>query len=355
MRVLIADDDSLFRAELAELLVEEGHHSVPVGSADEAIAALEREWFDALLTDLRMPHKSGTVLLDEVRRRWPGVRPVILTGQPTDEAIASGLRHGAFNFIGKPCQLGQVLWVLNLVEEDLGLGEKVAPPWDPKRVPPVLQTDADRTVTMWGDPLPGLPSGVFQPFADGADPPDESASLPPAGPPGSATLLHFGWSERPLVPPDLLLRQAGRIVRGLPSTSEVVAVADRRLFTTPDLLSLWQILRGSRAPAGLSSAQGPQRREILRRLYGRELEEEVLTREVASPGTPGRPRLYLENLVVAGLVEVHGGRYRLSPTGREVVELLTEVDATDGRLPRARSLYSEGPARTPRPLPEGDG
>ncbi|HZY92718.1 MAG TPA: response regulator [Thermoplasmata archaeon] len=345
MRILVADDDEIFRVELAALLSDEGHEVLAVPSADAAVTALRARWYDVLLTDLRMPRKSGTVLLDEVSSRWPGVRSVILTGQPSEIAIASSLRHRAFNVIGKPFQVDQVLWVLRLVEEDLALGLKVAPPWDASRVPKSWQDAPSAETEFWGDPVDDWTDGASRRFdlSDGGRSSTSETSYPDRA--SKAAVLHFGWSDSALPEPAALVSLARSVGVRLGETAPVLAIADRRLFTTPDLLALWQALRGGKVPAGLHGAQGPQRREILRRLEGRELELRALSGEAEAQGVPGRTRLYLEHLVVAGLVELVGTRYRLTPPGEEVVELLDHVEANDGRLPERRWLYSEGPYR----------
>lgn len=332
MRILIADDDPLFPEELAELLRSEGHGTRAVTSADEAISALEAEWFDVLLTDLRMPRKSGTVLLDEVARRWPGVRSIILSGQPSDEAIASSLGHGAFNFIGKPFQLAELTWALSVVADDLEEGRRVAPPWDPEGLSVAVRAALGRPVVLWGSPLAGLPGASTEPAADG-----------PRGGPAPTRVLHLGAGPGEAVDMADLLRQTAERVRATEGATPLVVVADRRTFPTSALFAVWAVLAGRPLPRELAAAQGPKRREILRRLTGRELELEAIRREVPLPGLPGRLRLYLEHLVAAGLIHLRAGRYGLTRSGREVVDLLAALDAARGQLPPDRFLFCEEP------------
>ncbi|HYK93285.1 MAG TPA: response regulator [Thermoplasmata archaeon] len=341
MRVLIADDDPLFRGELASLLGEEGHESVPVESADAAIAALEAEWFDVLLTDLRMPRKSGTVLLDEVAVRWPGVRSIILTGQPSDEAIASSLRHRAFNFIGKPFQLKQVLWVLGFVREDVELGYRVAPAWEPGSVRSTFVVGPPPPRRIWGAAVAGLPTDTVLPIPSSGGPPSGPAPRAGSAPEKGPTVVHLSWPLIAGQSPERLLRFTEEVVRPRSPSEPIVVIADQRMFATPELLALWRILRGEPVPPGLDGVRGPQRRLLVQRLDRRELELNALQREVDPGGEPDRTRLYLEQLVVSGLVTVSGKRYRLTVPGEEVASLLRDVDAVNGRLPAHRWLFSE--------------
>lgn len=68
-RVVLVDDLSYVRDALAELLRTAGYQVVAAGSGEEALAALERESADLLLTDLNMPDMSGWDLAREIRAR----------------------------------------------------------------------------------------------------------------------------------------------------------------------------------------------------------------------------------------------------------------------------------------------
>lgn len=68
-RVLLVDDLSYVRDALAELLRSAGYDVVPAGGGVEALAALEREAADLVLTDLTMPDMSGWDLVREIRAR----------------------------------------------------------------------------------------------------------------------------------------------------------------------------------------------------------------------------------------------------------------------------------------------
>ena len=71
MRLLVVDDDAVFREDLAELLRDEGHEVAVAPSAPKALEALTEGEFEVVLTDLKMPRQSGLDLLRVVRQRWP--------------------------------------------------------------------------------------------------------------------------------------------------------------------------------------------------------------------------------------------------------------------------------------------
>ncbi len=102
--ILFVDDDPGVLDGLKDALHGERkrvHMEFAVGAA-EALAALVRRSFDVLVTDLRMPTMDGVELLQEVRRRHPGVTRIVLSGQATlaQAARASALAH---RYLVKPC------------------------------------------------------------------------------------------------------------------------------------------------------------------------------------------------------------------------------------------------------------
>ena len=102
-RLLLVDDDEEACRLLAEVLEREAYDVVPALSADEALAMVERAGpFDAVLTDLRMPDKSGLDLLRVLRERDPGALVLVLTAFGDAVAAGEAIRAGAYDFISKP-------------------------------------------------------------------------------------------------------------------------------------------------------------------------------------------------------------------------------------------------------------
>lgn len=79
--ILIAEDQHLVRGALKALLELEEDFRVAgdVASAAEALALLQRQPVDVLVSDIEMPGASGLALAEEVGRRWPDCRLVIVT------------------------------------------------------------------------------------------------------------------------------------------------------------------------------------------------------------------------------------------------------------------------------------
>jgi PAS domain S-box-containing protein len=80
LAVLLVEDDMLIRMAGTDMLQELGYDVAESGSAEEALTLLEQGGIDILMTDLGLPGMSGDDLCREVRRRWPDVGIVFVTG-----------------------------------------------------------------------------------------------------------------------------------------------------------------------------------------------------------------------------------------------------------------------------------
>jgi CheY-like chemotaxis protein len=113
VRVLVVDDTPYVRQVVTDILTEDGAKVTAVGSAEEALAALQWERPDVLLSDLAMPGKGGYWLIGQVRALPPergGVTPAAaLTAFTGPEHRASVLRAGFQLHVEKPVGLGALI------------------------------------------------------------------------------------------------------------------------------------------------------------------------------------------------------------------------------------------------------
>jgi len=110
--ILVVDDESTQRETLAGVLRQWGHAVATAGDADEALAQLGDRPFDLMLTDLRMPGRSGLALLAESRRLRPDVAVVVMTAYGTVEGAVEAMQQGAVDFVGKPLDLDRLALVI---------------------------------------------------------------------------------------------------------------------------------------------------------------------------------------------------------------------------------------------------
>ena len=101
-RVLLVEDEPRVAAMLRDVLVELGYLvTVAVGGAEalQLVPVFEPE---VVLLDLLMPEMSGLEVLARLRRDYPTIRVVIMSGNEDVEVARATLRDGAFDYLGKP-------------------------------------------------------------------------------------------------------------------------------------------------------------------------------------------------------------------------------------------------------------
>ena len=100
--LLLVDDEPLVRRIVARTLREDGFRVLEAECAEDALAALERESVDLVLTDIMMPRMNGCELGREIARRWPQLRMLYYSGHVFDSLLASGICPKDIPFIPKP-------------------------------------------------------------------------------------------------------------------------------------------------------------------------------------------------------------------------------------------------------------
>lgn len=105
--ILIVDDDELIRDALSQLFEYE-HRCHVAETADQAMAWLESESYDVVLTDISMPGLSGLELLAHLREVHPDTSVIVISGIGDQEHAQGLLKLGAFDYLLKPFHLANV-------------------------------------------------------------------------------------------------------------------------------------------------------------------------------------------------------------------------------------------------------
>ena len=103
IRLLLVDDDEVFRRLLTSSLRELGYDVVPAGSVEEARFRILDSVLDLALVDLRLSDGDGLDVLRAIREHQPRVETVMLTGHGTISTSVQAMRQGAFDYLRKPC------------------------------------------------------------------------------------------------------------------------------------------------------------------------------------------------------------------------------------------------------------
>lgn len=120
-KILIVDDEENVRHMLGLVLGRAGYATTAVVSVDAALAALAAERHDLVLTDLRMPRRSGLELVREVKERHPEVYVLLMTAYGSMDLAIEAMGLGAYDYISKPFKPDEILLALRKVEEREGL------------------------------------------------------------------------------------------------------------------------------------------------------------------------------------------------------------------------------------------
>ena len=101
-KILVVDDDLAMREMLTSLFADEGYDAEEAPSADVALEMARDEEFDAVLSDIKMPGKSGIELVAEMRELRPSTPVVLMTAFGSIDSAVEAMRVGALDYVTKP-------------------------------------------------------------------------------------------------------------------------------------------------------------------------------------------------------------------------------------------------------------
>src|SRR5215212_7190682 len=107
--ILIAEDETGVRESLAGVLRDEGYAVTEVGDGSAAIAALDGQEFDLVISDLRMPGADGLTVLTHTREVAPQTLMLLMTAHATVETAIEALQRGVQDYLLKPLIFDDVL------------------------------------------------------------------------------------------------------------------------------------------------------------------------------------------------------------------------------------------------------
>jgi len=100
--VLVIDDEKNMRLSLKSILHGEGYDVVMTESAEEALAALEKQEFLMVITDARLGQMSGYEFLAQACKRWPNIPFLMITAYATPKLAVEAIKAGAIDYLAKP-------------------------------------------------------------------------------------------------------------------------------------------------------------------------------------------------------------------------------------------------------------
>jgi DNA-binding NtrC family response regulator len=120
-KILIVDDEAAQRGILSKILEVEGHELFEAGSVAQAVQQIEENEPDVVLTDMKMPGKSGLVLVAEVSKRSFPPEVVVITAFGSIETAVKAMRLGAYDYLTKPLEREELILVVQRAAEKRAL------------------------------------------------------------------------------------------------------------------------------------------------------------------------------------------------------------------------------------------
>jgi len=113
-KILITDDEKDIRELLRDFLEGEGYECHLAANAFEALEKFNAAGdFDILMSDIRMPGKTGLDLLDDVKRLNEDVMVIMISAVKDIESAIAAMSKGAYDYVSKPFKLNEVAFVAN--------------------------------------------------------------------------------------------------------------------------------------------------------------------------------------------------------------------------------------------------
>lgn len=108
-KILLVDDEVVFTNNMSKLLANRGYRVTAVNSGDAAIRAMEEEDFDVVVLDLKMPGMDGITTLKEIKKLGLFTETLILTGHGSIDTALEAIKLGAYDYLTKPCEIGDLV------------------------------------------------------------------------------------------------------------------------------------------------------------------------------------------------------------------------------------------------------
>ncbi len=117
-KILVVDDEQSLREVLSIMLKRAGYAATTVADGEEAIEQLQKEIFDLVITDLRMPKVDGMEVLKAVKSASPETVVLIISAFATADSAVEAMKQGAYDYLTKPFQVDEVqLIIRNALEK----------------------------------------------------------------------------------------------------------------------------------------------------------------------------------------------------------------------------------------------
>lgn len=107
-RILVVDDERMTRRNLEHVFVQDGHDVSTAASGSEALALLEGEAFDVVVTDFKMEHVDGMSVLEHAKKKNGDIEVIMISGYASVPVVIDAMKKGSLHFLAKPFKLSDI-------------------------------------------------------------------------------------------------------------------------------------------------------------------------------------------------------------------------------------------------------
>lgn len=111
-KILVIDDDVSFCVMLKTFLEKKGYHVTNAFNFQDAQQAVDKENFDVVLTDVRLPDSDGIELLKYIKSKSAQTQVILMTGYTEIKMAVNAMKLGAFDYVGKPINPDEILYTI---------------------------------------------------------------------------------------------------------------------------------------------------------------------------------------------------------------------------------------------------
>ncbi len=116
MNVLLVEDEKITRISLTNTLKDEGFNVEACETGNEAIQKLATKNYDIIITDLRLPGKTGLEILETAKKNNPNTKVILMTAYATLETAVKAIKLGAYDYLIKPFSPDKLIVTLNHIQ-----------------------------------------------------------------------------------------------------------------------------------------------------------------------------------------------------------------------------------------------
>ena len=109
IKMMLVDDEERFLQTTSKILAKKGYHAVTATSGKKALEILNSQLIHVVILDVKMPGMDGNATLKEIKKLYPMVEVIMLTGHATVESAIDGLKSGAIDYLMKPADIEEII------------------------------------------------------------------------------------------------------------------------------------------------------------------------------------------------------------------------------------------------------